>query len=59
MDDKTTETLPPIERNQGWKPRQQQKKTIVEKKPEEEEPELHDETTPPHPLPFGKIDIFA
>lgn len=58
MNDDKTETLPPIDHNQGWRPRHQQKRTIVEKKPAEE-PEQAEEAHTPQPLPFGKIDIFA
>ena len=59
MNDDKTEGIQPIDRNQGWKPRQQQKKTLVEKGPDDEEPETKEEERIPHPLPFGKLDIFA
>ena len=59
MDDKKTETLPPIDRNQGWRPRPQRKRTLVKKAPEEEETDVQEEIHTPHPLPFGKIDLFA
>ena len=59
MDDKKTETLPPIDPNPGWKPHQEHKRTIVEKKSEKDETESPEESRTPHPLPFGKLDVFA
>jgi len=60
MEEKTTETMPGVERTHGWKPRRQQKRTMVSadpKQPEQREEEQH--TRPSDPLPFGKLDILV
>jgi len=60
MEDKTNETMPGVNRTEGWKPRRQQKRTLVEAEPKTA-PEKKEEEPPrqPDPLPFGKLDILA
>jgi hypothetical protein len=59
MEEKTTETMPGVERSHGWKPRRQQKRTLVEGNPKKPTEPEEQQTRPPDPLPFGKLDIFA
>ena len=60
MEEKTSETVPGVERSHGWKPRRQYKRTLVSgnpKPPEQQEEEQ--QARPPDPLPFGKLDILV
>ena len=60
MEDKSSGTVPGVERSHGWKPRRQHKRTLVEGKPKEpEQKEEEQHTRPPDPLPFGKLDILV